>query len=105
APATLLMIATGVVTAFLYTRVGVLALALFAALVVIPQVLLPILLRPRPVSALPYPQAVALYAGAIARTLKLDRTTRLVMKDASSFLRKNRIGPADGELSRHTTGH
>jgi hypothetical protein len=105
APATLLMIATGVVTAFLYTRVGVLALALFAALVVIPQVLLPIVLRPRPVSALPYPQAVALYAGAIARTLKLDRATKLVMKDASSFLRKNRIGPADGELSRQTTGH
>jgi hypothetical protein len=105
APATLLMIATGAVTAFLHTQAGILALALFAALIVIPQVLLPILLRPRPVSALPYPQAVALFALAIAQTLKLDRTAKLVIQDASSFLRKNRIGPADGQLSRHSAAH
>jgi hypothetical protein len=105
APATLLMIATGILTAFLYTQVGVFALALFSALVVIPQLLLPIVLRPRPVSAVPYPQAVALYALAISQMLKLDRNTKLVIKDASSFLHKKRIGPAHGQLSRHTAGH
>jgi hypothetical protein len=105
APATLLMIAIGVLTAFLYTQVGVLALALFAALVVIPQALLPILLRPRPVSDLPYPQAVELYALAIAQALKLDRDSKLVLKDASSFLRKNQIGPGEGQISCHTAAH
>jgi HD domain-containing protein len=105
APATLLMIATGALTAFLYTRVGILALALFATLVVIPQVLLPILLRPRPASELPYQRAVALYALALAQALKLDRARKLVLKDASSFLRKDRIGPGAGQLSSHTPEH
>jgi hypothetical protein len=86
APATVLMIAIGIVTAFLYTRVGVLALALFAGLVVIPQALLPVLLRPRPVSELPYPKAVALYARVIAQALKLGRAEMLVLEDASRHL-------------------
>jgi hypothetical protein len=48
--------------------------------------LLPILLKPRPVSELPYPRAVALYARVIAQAMKLGRAERLVLEDASSHL-------------------
>jgi hypothetical protein len=106
APATLLMIALGVGTALLYTRVGVLALALFAALVAIPQVLLPVLLRPRPVSELAHGKAVALYASAISHVLKLDKATRLVLDDAARFVRRDAADHEPRiELSSDTTAH
>jgi HD domain-containing protein len=105
APATVSMIAIGVLTAALYDFVGVLALALFAVLVVIPQVTLPVLLRPRPVCALDYRKAVPLYAAAIARELNLRRRERLVLQDAATYLRRGRFGPARGELSSHGAEH
>jgi hypothetical protein len=98
APATLAMIAAGVVTAFLYTRIGVLALGLFSFTVVIPQYLLPILLRPRPVSEIPYPEAVALYARAIAHVRRLDRPTISTLEDAATFLDMKVLGPVQGRL-------
>jgi hypothetical protein len=100
APATLLMIGVGVLTAFLYSHIGVLALALFTMIVMIPQYLLPVLLRPRPVRELPYQKAVALYARGIAHVLDLDRPLRLILDDASTFLNMNVFHPVQGSL-RH----
>jgi hypothetical protein len=98
APATLLMVAVGIATAFLYEHIGVLALGLFTAAVVIPQSVLPALLRPRPVRELPYQQAVARYAGAIADLLGQDRPTRLVLEDAATFLDAEVFHPVQGRL-------
>jgi HD domain-containing protein len=98
APATLMMVAAGVATAFLYTRIGVLSLVLFAVIVVIPQNLLPVLLRPRPVREVPFSRAVALYANAIAHMMNLSRPDRLVLKDASTFLDMKVYGPVQGKL-------
>lgn len=98
APATLLMIAGGVLTAFLYTRMGVFALGLFCVVVAIPQVVLPVLLKPRPVSQMPFCDAVALYAAAIGRTLGLDNDARQVMEDAATFLNMKVYGPVQGNL-------
>jgi hypothetical protein len=104
APATLLMIVVGAGTAFLYLQIGVLALALFSGLVLIPQVLLPVLLRPRPASELGHQEAVALYARVISHELKLDTSTRLVLEDAARFVRRDDAGFAN-ELSSAATGH
>ena len=98
APATLLMIAVGVVTAFLYTQMGVFALVVFSVIVVIPQYALPLLLRPRPVRDVPYPNAVALYTGAIGRVLGLDRASLIVLQDAATFLDIKVFHPVQGKL-------
>jgi hypothetical protein len=106
APATLTMIALGVATAFLYVQIGLLALALFGALVLIPQALLPALLRPRPVSGMAHQEAVALYARAISHALKVDKRTRLVLEDAAFFVRaESDEARPPSELSSATTGH
>ena len=105
APATLLMILLGVGTAFLYAKIGVLALALFGALVVIPQAALPVLLRPRPVSELDHREAVGLYVRAICQVLAIDKDTRLVLEDASHFVRRVEDAATAGELSSANTGH
>jgi hypothetical protein len=101
APATLAMVGVGVLTAFLYTHIGVLALGLFAVIVVIPQYALPVLLRPRPVREMSYSQAVALYSKSIARVLHLDRKLWQVLEDASTFLDRRVFHAVQGEL-RHT---
>jgi hypothetical protein len=100
APATLAMIGAGVLTAYLYSLIGVVALALFAVIVVIPQYVLPVLLRPRPVREVPYPKAVALYARSIAHVLGLDPATRLILEDASTFLDMKVFHAVQGKL-RH----
>jgi hypothetical protein len=108
APATLSMIGVGVVTAFLYTRIGVFALGLFSVTVVIPQYLLPLLLRARPIREVPYTQAVALYGRAIGHVLGLDREQVAMIEDASTFLDMKVYGPVQGELRsgefEHWTG-
>jgi hypothetical protein len=101
APATLAMIGAGVLTAFLYSHIGVLALALFAVTVVIPQNVLPLLLRPRPVRELPYQSAIALYAKSIARVLGLDRAAQAVLEDSSTFLDMKVFHAVQGRL-RHS---
>ena len=105
APATLSMMGAGVFTAFLYSHIGVLALALFATIVMIPQYLLPLLLRPRPVREIPYPKAVALYAKSIAHTLGLDRSASVVLEDAATFLDMNVFHPVQGELRDSSFEH
>jgi hypothetical protein len=99
------MIAVGIAAAFLYTRIGVLALALFAVVVVIPQYVLPVLLRPQPIRDVPYPQAVALYALAIAHVLDLDRDTRPMLEDAATFLDIKVYQPVQGKLRSAEFGH
>jgi HD domain len=88
APATASMIGIGILTLFLYAQIGVLALALFALIVLVPQLMLPGLLRRKPVSELYHTQAVSLYAQAIGQQLGLPRNDRLVLKDAASFMRE-----------------
>lgn len=100
APATVAMIGAGVLTAFLYSHIGVLALALFAVIVVIPQNVLPVLLRPRPVRELRYQTAVALYAKSIARVLGLGRAAQRVLEDSSTFLDMTVFHAVQGRL-RH----
>jgi hypothetical protein len=105
APATLLMVLLGTATAYLYARIGIPALGLFAATAVTPQILLPLLLRPRPVSELEHSQAVALYAQAIGQVMKLSRDERLVLRDAAAFMRERQLRPRSGELSGFSDGH
>lgn len=105
APATLTMVAIGVLTAFLYTRVGILALALFTFVVLVPQTVLPLLLKPRPVLELEPSQAAALYAAAITQTMKLDRAQRLVVEDAVSFLREGDLDLSRGEITSIESSH
>jgi hypothetical protein len=104
-PATLAMIAAGTLVAFLYTQIGVLALGLFAMIVVVPQTVLPALLKPQPVAALTHPQAVALYADAIADVMRLHRKSRRVLKDAAQYIRVRPLCPRDGKLSDLSVGH
>ena len=87
APAALLMIAGGLLTAFLYTRMGVVALGLFCAVVAIPQVVLP---DPAAAEAA---QPGALLGRRRATTpprsagpLGADADTRRVLEDAATFL-------------------
>ena len=97
------MIATGIATAFLYIHIGVLALGLFAAIVVIPQIAVPILLEPKPVSHLSYPQAVALYARVLAHAVHVDDDDKLVLQDAANHLGETEITLSS--LSCDSPGH
>jgi hypothetical protein len=105
APATLLITALGAATLFGYERVGLLALGLFALVVVAPQAVLPALLRPRPVAGLGHTEAVRLYADAIGRALELRRSERLVLRDAAAYLRQRQLRPRTGGLSDLSHGH
>jgi hypothetical protein len=105
APATLLMVVVGVATAFLYAHIGVLALALFAFVVFVPQALLPVLLRPRPVRELAPLQAASLYALAIGDVLELAPDRRLVLADAATFLDGEPLEAVRGRLSCTSIGH
>lgn len=86
APAPLMVVLLSVATAFLYTQIGILALGIFAAITLVPQLLLPILLRPRPVEELSHADAVALYSKAIASVMKLDSTTKEILNDAAHHI-------------------
>jgi HD-GYP domain-containing protein (c-di-GMP phosphodiesterase class II) len=104
-PLTLSMIALGTLTAVCYAELGLIALALFALTAQLPQLLLPVLLRPKRVSELDHSEAVALYAQAIGRELRLSRRERLVLKDSASYMRSWPLHPRRGELSRYDDGH
>jgi hypothetical protein len=105
APATLLMLVVGVATAFLYAHIGILALALFALVVLVPQTLLPVLLRPQPVRELAPLRAASLYALAIADVLELSPDRRLVLADAATFLEREPLDVVRGSLSCSSIGH
>jgi hypothetical protein len=99
------MVVAGTLAAFLYSSTGVLALGLFALVVMVPQLLLPLLLQPRPVHDLEHVDAVALYAQAIARQLGLKREDRLVLKDAAHYMRERQLRPREGDLSNYSEKH
>lgn len=98
APATLLMVVAGVATAFLYDQIGILALALFSVTVVIPQSILPVLLRPRSVHELSFQEAVACYAVSMAKLVGLDGKACRVLEDAATFLDARVFHPVQGRL-------
>jgi len=75
-PAVLAMLALGVVTAALIPALGVFALALLAAVVVLPQLALVLLMRGRSVEGLGRVRATRLYAAAMADVMALPRLER-----------------------------
>jgi hypothetical protein len=101
----LVMTAMATATVFLYDAVGILALGLFALAVQVPQLVIPALMRPRPVSELDHTGAVGLYALAIADVLDLGYRKCQVLKDAAQFLRERPMVPRDGQLSNLGTAH
>jgi HD domain len=105
APAIVAMTALGTLTAFGYAEIGLLALVLFALVVQLPQLALPPLFRPRPVYELGHSEAVAIYAQAIGRELRLTRAERLVLKDAAVFMRERTLKLRSSDLSSSSEGH
>jgi hypothetical protein len=99
------MTAVGTATTFLYGEVGVLALASFTLAVFGPQLLLPMLLRPRPVAELDHTSAVRVYALAIADVLDLGYRKCQVLKDAAQFIRERPLVPRSGDLSNQSDAH
>jgi hypothetical protein len=104
-PGMILMLALGIATAFLYTRIGILALAVFALITVVPQTLLPLLLKRRLVTDLDHSAAVAVYADAIGEAMKLDQAERLVVRDAAQYVRERPVCPREGQLSDLSDAH
>jgi HD domain-containing protein len=104
-PGTCFMLALGIATAYLYTEIGVLAFAAFSLITIVPQALLPLLLKRRLVADLEHTEAVAVYADAIAVSLKLPDMDRLVLKDAAQYIRERPIVPRDGTLSDFGQAH
>ena len=76
APATIVMLALAGIATVLYPVLGVLALALFALVAVVPQTALFLAARTRPVAALDPLPATRRYAYALALHLGLDRGER-----------------------------
>jgi hypothetical protein len=104
-PGTCFMLALGVATAYLYTKIGVLAFGVFVLITTVPQALLPLLLKRRLVSELEHTQAVAVYADAIAGSLDLSDADRLVLKDAAQYVRERPLVPRDGTFSDLSQAH
>ena len=105
APAIALMTGLGTLTVFLYHEIGLLALGVFALAVQVPQVLLPALMRPRPVSELDHTATVRLYSLAIADVLNLGYRKCQVLKDAAQFIRERPLVPREGELTNLSAEH
>jgi HD domain-containing protein len=101
----LAMAAMATATVLLYGEVGILALGLFALAVQVPQLVIPALMRPRPVSELDHTGAVSLYALAIADVLDLGYRKCQVLKDAAQFMRERPMVPRDGHLSNLSAEH
>jgi hypothetical protein len=104
-PGTCFMLALGVATAYLYTKIGVLAFAAFALITIVPQAVIPLLLKRRLVADLEHTRAVAVYADAIAGSLKLSPADRLVLKDAAQYVRERPLVPRDGSFSDLSQAH
>jgi hypothetical protein len=81
-PNHVVLLVLGTATIFTYHEIGILALALFAVIVIVPQVLLPILLRPRPVTDLTHSEAVVTYATVLADELGADDRVKQVVRYA-----------------------
>jgi HD domain len=88
APAATVMIALGAVTVVLTDEVGVIALALFAAIAVLPQSALTYAARTRPVGRLDRGTATRRYAHALALHLGLSRAERRHLLAVATAARK-----------------
>jgi riboflavin transporter FmnP len=85
-PVNAVLIAMSAVTAFLYTEVGLAGLLPLAAIVFIPRLLVPQLLRDIPIWDLSVDEATARYAGGLANVLGLSSSQRRVLRDAATHL-------------------
>jgi hypothetical protein len=101
----LIMTAMATAIVLLYQELGILALGLFALAVQVPQLVIPALMRTRPVSELDHTSAVRLYALAMADVLNLGYRKCQVLKDAAQFMRERPLVPRDGHLSSLSTEH
>ena len=86
------MLALGVVTAVLIPPLGVFALAPLAAVVLLPQFALALLVRERSVTRLSCPEATGLYAAAIADALGLSGDDRRVIACTAELLAEDGDG-------------
>jgi hypothetical protein len=100
-PTGMVMAALGGVTVLLYGSVGILALALFALIAILPQSALTFVARTRPVAALDPLTAARRYGNALGVQLRLDRRAR---KDLDEVIRLADARSVTGEPGQHL-GH
>jgi hypothetical protein len=93
-PLVLVMILIGVATEVLLAPLGVLALALLAAVILLPQALVTRLAQARSIAALDPAEATRVYAGALADALALSRRERRLV-DCATRLPPIRRHPDD----------
>lgn len=95
APAAALVLALGSLTSVLYPPLGILALALFALIAVLPQSALTYAARTRPVGRLDPLTATQRYAHALALHLGLDRRERRHLARVAELAFKRRADAGD----------
>jgi hypothetical protein len=100
-PAGMVMATLGAVTVVLFPYLGLLALALFALVAVIPQSALTYVARTRPVALLDPLTATRRYGEAIAVHLRLSRTER---RELDAVIRLAHTRDVDGDPAQHL-GH
>jgi HD domain len=100
-PAGILMAALGAVTAVAYGDLGLLALALFALVAIIPQSALTYAARTRPVALLDPLTATRRYANAMAVHLRLSRAER---RELDAVIRLAHTREVSGDPGEHL-GH
>ena len=83
----------GTITAVLLGVVGVFAFVLFAVVILVPSLLLPVLAGRHSVHLLDSEQATRLYANALADVLSLSRRRRRVLADAAHLLHTSTHAP------------
>jgi hypothetical protein len=105
APASAAMIAIGTATALLYMHIGIPALLLFSASVVMPRMAGNPSPEPQPVLALEHSEALPLFADTIASVMNLPSAERLVVRDAASFIRTGSAEAPRGKLSDLSADH
>ena len=105
-PATMLMIATGTLTIFLYLAIGIPALALFSVTVFTPRLAANLGLGAEPEDLLlDHSRAFPLYAEEIASEMRLGSAERLVVRDAASFMCMDDFEAPRGNLSNFSDDH
>ena len=97
-PAGTLMVVLGAVTVVLVGAFGMLALALFALVAILPQSALTYAARTRPVAALDPLTAARRYASAMAVHLRLDRVAR---HELDAVIRLAHARDVDGDPGEH----
>jgi hypothetical protein len=102
APAAAVMVALGALTVVGYAELGILSLALFALIAVLPQSALTYAARSRPVAALDPLTAARRYASAMAEHLGLDRNARRELDAVIRLAHARDVSGDPGEHLSHT---